>query len=172
MASAILRSAIARHSAEVNGDTVSSSKVRLEFLARLDSGACDRRLRRLRCAADQDLRRPARAQRAEHRSGAGAQLASSLVAVTGKWAAQPRHGHEHVLKLLRDLRIEVEPALHQRFRRDLFDVADQLLLEPVHHGALHRLHIGETHKLPGFLRRATTSTFNFISAPDASYLWR
>src|SRR4051794_34044323 len=67
------------------------------------SGACDRRPRRLRCAADQDLRRPARAQLAEHRSGAGAQLASLLVAVTGKWAAQPRHAHEHVLKLLRDL---------------------------------------------------------------------
>src|SRR4051812_43542882 len=106
MASAILRSAIARHSAEVNGDTVSSSKFRLEFLAH-DSGACDRRLRRPRCPADQDLRRSARAQLAEHRSGAGAQLASLLVAVTGKWAAQPRHGHEHVLKLLRDLRIEV-----------------------------------------------------------------
>src|SRR4051794_26437182 len=81
-------------------------------------------------------------------------IAWLLVAVTGTWAAQPRHGHEHVLKLLGDLRTEVEPALHQRFRRDLFDIADHLLLEPVHHRVLHRLHIGETHKLPGFLRRA------------------
>src|SRR5215210_993095 len=74
--------------------------------------------------------------------------------VRGARTAEPRHRHEHVLKLLGDLGIEVEPALHQRFRRDLFDVANHLLLESVHDSVLHWLHIGKSEKLPGFLRCA------------------
>ena len=69
-------------------------------------------------------------------------------------AAEAGHGHEHVLKPLGDLRIEGEPALHQRFRRNLLDVGHHLLLQFVHHRRLHRLHIRKSEKLPGFERRA------------------
>src|SRR4029077_15743710 len=69
-------------------------------------------------------------------------------------AAEARHGHEHVLKALGDLGIEGEPTLHESFRRNLFDVAQHLLLQLVHHGRLHRLHIREPEKLPGLEGRA------------------
>src|SRR5258708_31060752 len=64
-----------------------------------------------------------------------------LFLVTGARTAQARHGHEHVLKPFGDLGIEREPALHQRFRRNLVDVGHHLLLQFVHHRCLHRLQI-------------------------------
>src|SRR6185436_1500537 len=83
-------------------------------------------------------------------------------------ATEAGHGHEHVLETLGDLGIEGEPALDQRFRRNLFDVGHHLLLHPVHHRRLHRLHVRKAEKLPGLERRAI---YLDINLHDRSSCW-
>ena len=75
-----------------------------------------------------------------------------LVAVPA--GAEPRHAGEDALEAFGDLRIEGEPALDDRIRRELVDVLHHALLEFVHHRGLHRLDVRKAHEFAGFERGA------------------
>ena len=74
--------------------------------------------------------------------------------VDGPGGAEAGHGHEHVLETFGQLGIEVQPALHQGFRRHLLDVRHHLLLQLFHHRRLHRRDIRKSEELAGLQRRA------------------